>query len=139
RDRVWEGAGEVESGEGVEAFHAADGRSLGVTIRALRGATDTGDTRAVVGEVRVVDFVYSCLTDLFLGLPNAADGFDAGDSGLEGAAGNPERRRHLAAALILYNTRTASRTPGGYKESERLPAELACHELAIFVAVSHQL
>ncbi len=129
----------MESGEGVEAFHAANGLSLGITVRALHGTADTGDTRAVVGEVRVVDFVYSCLTDLFLGLPNAADGFDAGDSGLEGAAGNPERRRHLAAALILYNTRTASGTPGGHSESEGLPAELARHELAVFVAVSLQL
>ena len=114
----------MKSGESVKAFHAANGLSVGVTVRVFYGAADTGDTSAVVGEVRVVDFVYGCLTDPFLSLPDAADGFDAGDSGLEGAAGDPESRRHLAAALILYNTRTASGTPGGHPESKRLPTEL---------------
>ncbi|CAA9449518.1 MAG: hypothetical protein AVDCRST_MAG28-1281 [uncultured Rubrobacteraceae bacterium] len=117
----------MKSSEGVKTFHAANGLSLGTFVRPLDGAADTGDAGAIAGEVCVVDLVYGCLTDLFHGLPHATDGFDARDSGLEGAAGDPERRRHLATTLILYNTRATSGTTGGHAESERLPAELTRH------------
>jgi hypothetical protein len=65
----------VESGEGVEAFYAPDGRSFGVLAF---GAADTGDPGAVESEVFGVDFVYDFRAESSW-RRDAAAGFDAGD------------------------------------------------------------
>ena len=134
-DQVWQGSREVESGEGVEAFYAPDGRSFGVFAF---GAADTGDPGAVEAEVFGVDFVYDFRAEVFLGLADAAAGFDARDRRLEGWAGDPESRRHLAATLVLYNTRPAGGAPGGYTDGNRLAPELARHDLAVLQGLSYE-
>jgi hypothetical protein len=102
----------VEGGEGVEAFDAA-------------GVSDAGDPGTVAFRVFGVGLVYRLRAELLLGLPNAASGFDAGDGGLECWASDPERSRHLAATLVLYNARAAGGTPGCHAERQKgLPAEL---------------
>ncbi len=103
-DRVGQGACQMEGGEGVEAFYAA------------AGFADASDPRTVASEVFGVYLVHLLRTDLFLGLSNTAGGFDAGDGRLKGGAGDPETRRHLAAAFVLYHARPACRTPGGNAE-----------------------
>jgi hypothetical protein len=65
----------------METFYAADGLSFGVLAF---GAADTGDPGAVEPEVFGVDFVYGFRAEVFLGLADAAAGFDARDRRLEG-------------------------------------------------------
>lgn len=134
-DQVWQGSREVESGEGVEAFYAPDGRSFGVFAF---GAADTGDPGAVESEVFGVDFVYDFRAEVFLGLADAAAGFDARDRRLKGGAGDPESRRHLAATLVLNNARPAVGAPGGYTEGNGLAPELARHDLAVVQGFSSE-
>jgi hypothetical protein len=93
----------VEGGEGVEAFNTA-------------GVSDAGNPGAVAPRVLGMGLVYRLRADLFLSLPNTAGGFDAGDGGLERWAGDPERSRHLAATLVLYNAGMAGGTPGCHTE-----------------------
>src|SRR3712207_3067109 len=96
----------MEGGEGVEALDATDGLAL--------GSADASDPDAVAGEVIGVDSVHLVGADLFLRDADTARGFDAGDGGLEGGAGDPERGGHLPAALVLYDAREAGGAPGGH-------------------------
>jgi hypothetical protein len=93
----------VEGGEGVKAFNAAE-------------ISDASNPGAVAPRVLDMGLVYRLWADLFLSLPNAPGGFDAGDGGLERWAGDPERSRHLAPTLVLYNAGMASGTPGCHTE-----------------------
>jgi hypothetical protein len=93
----------VQGGEGVEAFNAA-------------GISDAGNPGTVASRVLGMGLVHRLWADLFLSLPNTTRGFDAGDGSLERWAGDPERSRHLAATLVLYNAGMAGRTPGCHAE-----------------------
>ena len=64
---VWDGAGEVEGGEGMQ------------TLYTPVVAADAGDPDTVEPQVFVVGLVYGLGADLLLGLSNAASGLDAGD------------------------------------------------------------
>jgi hypothetical protein len=50
---------------------------------------------------------------------------------LERGTGDPERSRHLAAALVLYHARPSGWTPYGHAERRRLATELERHDLAV--------
>lgn len=102
-------------------------------------AANPGDPDTVEPQVFIVRLIYGLGADLFLSLPYASPGLDAGDLRPQGGAGDPKRSRHLAAALILYDGRKSGWTAGGDPEGPRLTAELLRYCLVVFVAVSHRL
>ena len=93
----------MKGGEGVKALDVA-------------AFPDSGNPVAIADAVLFVDFVHRVFSGSFLGLPHASGGFDAGDSGVEVGAGDPEPRRHLAVLLVFYDARQAERAPGGDAE-----------------------
>ncbi len=98
---------------------------------AATGVTDASDTGAIAGEVTGMDLVHHFYANLFLSCADATCGFDAGDGRPKSGAGDPEARRHLEAALILYDAGEAGRAAGGYAEGDRFTPKLERHDLVI--------
>jgi|SRR5215207_739573 len=118
----------MKGGEGVEAFHIPTGYAY------------PSDPGAVAPEVFGMNLVHGSCAYLFLRDAHAPFGFDTGDGSRKRRAGDPEAGRHLAAALVLYYARDASRTPGGHaKWYGRLSTQLERDGLVVCIGVRHQL
>ena len=100
-------------------------------------ATDAGYSDAIEPQVFVVGLIHDLGADLFLSLADASPGLDAGDLRPKGGAGDPERGRHLATALVLYDGWASSGAAGSDAERPRLATELLSYCLIVFSSVSH--
>ena len=118
--RVWDGAGDVEGCERVEALDVAAGF-----------ATDAGYPGSVVGEVFGVYPFDGLLPYCLLCSAYAACRFHAGDGPIEARAGDPEARGHFSGPLVLYDARHSERTAGGDAEGLGGASELAGDRIAV--------
>jgi hypothetical protein len=78
-----------------------------------------------------VDLVHGLGPDLLLRPADARVGLDARDRRVEARAGNPERRRHLAPRLVLYDARQSGGAACGDPERCRLAPKLTRHDLVV--------
>jgi hypothetical protein len=118
-DGVWDGAGKVECGEGVEALDVA------------AGSPDAGDPGAIAGEVVVVDLLDRLLAHLLTRGPDTAGRLEARDGPVEAGAGDPEARRHVAGPLVLYDARCPERAAGCDAEGPGGAAQLAVYGFVV--------
>jgi hypothetical protein len=125
-DGVGNGAGEVEGGERVEALDVA-------------APANAGGAGCVAGEVFIVDLFDPLFTHLCGGSAHAAGGLDARDSLVQARAGDPESRRHIPGALVLYNARMPERAPGGDAEGCGGAPELTRNGVAVAKVIVHRL
>ena len=100
-------------------------------------AANAGYPDAIEPQVFVVSLIHDLGTNLFLSLANASPGLDAGDLRPKGGAGDPERGRHLATALVLYDGWASGGATGSDAERPRLATELLSYCLIVFITVSH--
>ncbi len=117
-DGVWDGSGEMESGESVETLDVA-------------ALADAGHTGTELQPMLFVDILDPLFSHILLGSADAAGRFYAGDGGVEGGAGDPERRRHSQPLLVFYYARRPEGTTGGDPEWLGFAAELAGHDLTV--------
>ena len=117
-DRVWDGAGEVEGGEGVETLDVA-------------AFPDTCYAGPETGFVLFVDCLDRFFTHVLLGSADAASRLYAGDGGVEGGTGDPECRRHAPPLLVPYYARRSEGTAGRDTKRLRFAAKLAGYGLTV--------
>ena len=116
----------MESRKGVEALD----------VSALADPADAGPGAGEVVGVNLFDRLFA---HLLLCGAHAPGGLDACDRLVEARAGDPEARRHVPAALVLYDARKAERAPASYPERSGGAVELTQDGVEVCGGFNHQL